>query len=284
MKLFMTLLVRDLDDIVAAHMAYHLSRGVDHVVVTDNGSVDRTRAIVQQFVREGRATLIDEPSDDYDQPAWVTRMARVAAERGADWVIESDADELWWPLEGNLKSTLARVPPHYGAVVYPRANMLPLRRLDEHPFEQMVMRDENSVNGLGRPLTGKVAHRAAADVVVAPGNHSVESASLGPAVEATDVLIYHFPHRSYAQLEHKIVLGGPAVGRNATAPPELYDVWRALHVSLRDGTLRDWYDALPHADDPDIAARIAAGEVVRDERLANYLRAHVLPALHRYGG
>jgi len=273
----MTLLVRDLDDIVAENIAYHLSQGVDHVIVTDNGSVDRTREIVQHFVREGRATLIDEPRDDYDQPAWVTRMARAAAAAGADWVIESDADEMWWPVSGDLKATLERVTSEHAAVVYPRANMLPLRRLDGHPFERMTTRDLDSRNGLGRPLPGKVAHRASSDVVVAAGNHAVAGCGPGDVTCGDDVLIFHFPHRSYEQLERKIALGGAAVARNAAAPSAVYDVWRALYERLQSGTLRAWYDALPHGDDADSDLRMASGTVVRDERLADYLRAHVLP-------
>jgi hypothetical protein len=180
-----------------------------------------------------------------------------------------------------LKTTLARVDRRYGAVVYPRANMLPLRTLDGHPFERMVMRHVRSINGLGRPLPGKVAHRSAPDVVVAPGNHGVSSPSLGATLEADDVLIYHFPYRSYAQLERKIALGGPAVSRNTAVPLATFDVWRTLYGSLQSGTLRAWYEALPHGDDDDIDARVADGSVVRDERLAAYLRAYVLqPARH----
>ena len=249
------------------------------MIVTDNGSSDQTLAIVESFVRTGRVTLIEELRDDYDQPAWVTRMARLAASMGADWVINCDADEMWWPHQGDLKSAFEHVPPDCGVLNVPRANFLPLRALDGHPFERMVIRDVHSVNGLGRPLPGKAAHRAALDVMVQAGNHGVTSHALGGALTSDEILVFHYPHRSYEQMEHKIALGGPAVTRNTWVPASTFDVWRELYQRMRAGTLRAWYDALPHADDAETGARLAAGEVVRDERLAEYLRAHVWPGL-----
>lgn len=279
MKLMMTLLVRDLADIVAANIEYHLLRGVDHIIVTDNGSLDETRSIVASYARGGRVTLIDQPNDDYDQPAWVSEMARIAWSMGADWVINDDADELWWPQSGGLKSVLARVPAEYGALSVPRTNMLPLRALRGHPFEQMVMRDVASVNGLGRPLAPKAVHRAAPDVEVSPGNHSVVAPGLGPPLATDEILIFHYPHRSYEQLEQKIATGGAAVARNTRAPESVYDVWRELYTLYRAGRLREWYDALPHADDPALDERIASGAVARDGRVAEYMRSMVLPLL-----
>ena len=69
MKLVMTLLVRDLADIVAANIEYHLSQGVDHIIVMDNASIDETRDIVASYVDGGHVTLLDQPDDDYDQAA-----------------------------------------------------------------------------------------------------------------------------------------------------------------------------------------------------------------------
>ena len=286
MNLFMTLLVRDEEDIVAANLSYHLSRGVDHVIVTNNRSVDDTREILQEFERAGQITLIDEDEDDFSQYRWVTRMARLAQRMGADWVINNDADEMWWPVDGDLKSVLAAVPPHYGSVTVKRMNALPLRSLSSHPFEAMRFRDVQSVNALGQPLPPKVAHRAVADVCVQQGNHSALSPSLGPTVSTSRIVISHFPCRSYPQFERKIASGGAAYLRNTALPPSYGATWRDLYERLRLGTLRDWYDELRYADDPRLAEWIAQGQVVEDTRLAAYLsrgghlspRAASLPA------
>ena len=54
-------------------------------------------------MRSGHVRLIREPGEDLRQNEWVTRMARLAAtEYGADWVINSDADEFWWPRGASL--------------------------------------------------------------------------------------------------------------------------------------------------------------------------------------
>lgn len=98
MKLLMTLLVRDEEDILEQHLDFHLGHGVDFVIATDNLSQDRSGEILRRYERAGRLRLLDEPEDNYSQAKWVTRMARMAAtEYGADWVINSDADEFWWP-------------------------------------------------------------------------------------------------------------------------------------------------------------------------------------------
>src|SRR4051794_20611986 len=120
----MTLLVRDERDVIEANVRYHFSQGVDAIVVTDNGSVDGTREILDGLATEFPIHVIDEPSHTYEQSAWVTRMARKAAEDGADWVINSDADEFWTADRGDLRTAFAAVDAEAGSLVCPRVNML----------------------------------------------------------------------------------------------------------------------------------------------------------------
>ena len=137
----MTLLVRDEADIVDAQIAFHLHAGVDFVIATDNASSDGTTEILERYERAGHLRLIREPGTTCVRHEWVTRMARLAAtEHGADWVINSDADEFWWPRGGSLKDVLAAVPDRYGVVRGAWRHFLPrpddgdvLRRADDGP-------------------------------------------------------------------------------------------------------------------------------------------------------
>lgn len=242
MRLVLTLLVRDERDVIRANVAYHLSLGVDAVVVTDNGSVDGTRDVLADLAREAPVTVIDEPAQDYAQSAWVTRMARLAAEDGADWVVNADADEFWTPLEGGLPDALARVDPDAGGVVCPRVNMRSLRGATGSFAERMRFRDELSHHAQGARIGSKVAHRAAPDVVVAMGNHAVESAHLGPVSAQELIEVLHFPHRSLEHMTQAVRNGAESLMANPALGPEAGWHWRRLYEQLQSGELGAVYD------------------------------------------
>jgi hypothetical protein len=280
MKLVMTLLVRDEEDIVEDHLVYHLNQGVDFVIATDNNSVDGTRDVLERFRRLGYVEVIDEPDDTYDQWRWVTRMARRAAtDHGADWVINSDADEFWWPKRGDLRSVLAAVPPRYGVVAAPRVNLVPppdppsdntpSSNIVQPWYERMVLRETTSRNSLGAPLPPKVCHRAEPDVVVEQGNHELRTSALVAAPALHPIVIFHAPLRSWPQLENKMVKGGAAYARNRELPPAVGDAWRSLYDLHAQGGLREWYDAqVP--DDHTRRRGIEEGRFILDRRLAHF--------------
>ena len=101
--LVLTLLCRDEADILESMLGFHLAQGwTGH---RHRQRLGGRQSDLQRFERQGQLTLLQEAGQTHDQAVWVTRMARMAAAMGADWVINSDADEFWWPQQGNLNST-----------------------------------------------------------------------------------------------------------------------------------------------------------------------------------
>ncbi|WP_342150892.1 glycosyltransferase family 2 protein [Methylorubrum sp. SB2] len=273
MTIVMTLLVRDEEDILRENLAFHLDRGVDHVILMDNASVDGTAEIAHDFARSGVLTYLHQPEDDYAQGRWVTAMARRAFDEfGAAWVINNDADEFWWPRHGSLRDALATIPPDALAASAERTNFVARTPETGRFWQRMDVRCRVSLNPLGRPLPGKVAHRGAADIEVAQGNHAATRPGQAPSVAPAPILILHFPVRTRAQLVNKIAKGGAAYARNTDLDPGIGSTWRILYDTLR----RDGLDAVYEGDLYD-AARIGAGlrdgSLIRDERLKQALAA-----------
>jgi hypothetical protein len=273
LKLVMTLLVRDEQDIVAANIDYHLARGVDFIIATDNRSIDGTREILESYRAKRLLHLILEPEDNYAQHRWVTRMARLAcAEFRADWVINNDADEFWWPETApDLKQVLGPLPAQAQAARAERHNFVPRPQTSGADFVQtMTVREARSVNALGEPLPPKVCHRARDDIEVAQGNHAVRAGGVALEAVPAPLSILHFPLRTYAQFANKIALGGAAYERN----PALADqggTWRMLYAKLQRGELERWYGE-QELDEAEIARRLAGGRLVCDERLRDFMR------------
>lgn len=272
MTLVLTLLVRDEADVVAAMIEHHLAAGVDFVVATDNGSTDGTAEILGAYERAGVLRLIHEPAHTYEQAKWVTRMARLAAtDHGADWVINADADEFWWARDGdNLATTLAMLPAAYGTVEAPRENLVGDPGQGGDWPARLVLRDLLSLHQRGGRIGPKVCHRADPTVEIAQGNHSVKGARTGRRWPASPITVLHAPDRSFAQFAHKIAIGGASLVANPELDPEFGWHWRADYARLLDGTLFDEWQARQPGPDT-VAADLAAGRLVRDERLRDRL-------------
>jgi hypothetical protein len=279
MRLIMTLLVRNEEDILDWNLRFHFEQGVSFVIATDNKSTDATPDILRSYERQGLLRMIREEADDYSQSVWVTRMARAAAvEHGADWIINSDADEFWLPQAGDLRQTLAAVPAEVGSLSCQRRNFVPVSGhagSDEPFWTRQVWRQLRATNSLGRDLPDKVCHRAAPWVDVAQGNHSVEGVP-GSAIACPGIEILHYPLRSYRQFATKIALGGAAYERNTELPPDMGDAWRQLYRILQQGGLWEWYHSQMLSIDAAAAAVAPSESVGLDARL----RDHFLSCHH----
>jgi len=268
MKLVMTLLLRDEEDIVARNIEYHLHQGVDFIIATDNLSEDDTSAILRDYERLGVLHYLHQADDDYEQGCWVTAMARLAQHSfGADWVINNDADEFWCPEEGTLKQVLERVPVGTGAAAVKRVNFVPRRSMSS--FADMTVRERQSLNALGEPLPPKVCHRAFADIEAGQGNHAVSRAGQPLPADRVPITILHFPLRSYGQFANKIIKGGAAYARN-TRLAGMGGTWRYLYDLYSKGELERWWEKQLY-DDARIEAGLADGTLVRDDRIQSFL-------------
>jgi hypothetical protein len=205
----MTLVVRDEEDILGEHLEYHLNAGVDLIIVTDHRSRDGTLDILASYAREGVVVMLREEAKYAQQAAWQTRMARLASsEHAADWVINSDADEFWWPRGSSLKGTLAAVPNRYGVVCGLQHNFIPQRDDDGWFIERVTARLALAapINDPATPfrLVVKVAHRGSPGVAIQKGGGHQVFGIEGHTLRTWYPLdVLHFPFRSRTQSMHK---------------------------------------------------------------------------------
>ncbi len=275
MRLVMTLLVRDEEDILAANLEFHRAAGVDHVIATDNLSEDATPDILEAYAQQGWLTWRRETDDDYSQHRWVTRMAReAAAEHGADWVINNDADEFWMPASGpgDLTTVLAQVPPEVGGLKVPRVEFLTGNDGPEPFYDRLTVRLADSIKPDGGRLPPKVLHRADPNVEVVQGNHGASGPAIGPIADTDQLQILHAPHRTYRQLANKIEKGGRAYANNQELPQRLGRRWRELYERYQAGTLEDWYREQILTEE-EVAEGLEDGRFVVDHRLRDFFHA-----------
>ncbi|WP_339949893.1 glycosyltransferase family 2 protein [uncultured Albimonas sp.] len=272
MTLVMTILARDEGDILRENLLFHLESGVDHIIVTDNLSVDATPDIIDEFARQGVVTPLREDGDDFRQGEWVTRMARMAAARhGADWVINSDADEFWIPRAGGSLAQALGALPFWRSTAQAWHHDFVCIEDPALPFhERMLWRKRRTTIPHDRPAPPKYAHRGWRWVTVVDGNHEVRHGR--PGRVAGDVLdILHFTMRSPERYRRKILRGGEAFLRNPDLPESVGFTWRRQYEELlATNALRfveeSRYD-LARAE-----AAVATGELVRDTRVRDRLR------------
>lgn len=292
----MTLLVRDEADIVAATIEHHIAAGVDFIIATDNGSVDGTTEILSAYQDTGILELHYDAKHDHAQGRRVTKMARRAAsEYDADWIINCDADEFFWPYgatEPNSRGIADSLTPL-------DANLKRIwawpKELLAHPkytgswAERLVILDNESLMPDGSPYGAKCCHRADPSIEVSEGNHIAFSRRIGPydvdevyASQEHPLELLHARNRGYAQFRRKIMNGGSALATNTQLPSTIGWQWRADYDDLRSGNFPAVYRSRQLAPER-LQAGLTSGSLSHDTRLRdrlNRLLPHaILPAL-----
>jgi hypothetical protein len=270
MKLVETLVVRDEVDIVEAQIAYHLNAGVDFVIATDHESCDGTTEILEAYARQGHLRRI-AVSGPVREDVWRTRMARLAAtEHGADWVINTDADQFYWPRRGTLKEIFSAVPDRFGVIGCMNRHFVPVPHDGSPFFERMTLRVSPPV-ALNDPTSpwrpgATVAHRAEPRVRVFHAGYAVAGEELFPVPGWYPIDILHFPYRSVEQWLRKTT-------RRAHGDKPL-GIYVKGDVAREQGRVEDVYASVD-VDDRTVTRGSEAGSLISDNRLRDRLRGLV---------
>jgi len=210
-------MVRDEADVIGWTLAHMLSQA-DHVIVADNRSVDQTRAILDQF---DHVTVIDDPEVGYYQADKMTRLAHLAGDMGAEWVIPFDADEAWTINPADLADTDV-VEAHPYVYVPRSAEPNPLRWSWRLPEPERLK---------------KVCFRYHPHVRLHMGNHNVDR----PGRRTNGAQVRHYQYRSLAQVARKVRQGAEAYDAT-NLPVTDGSHWREL-ATKTDDELKAWWEA-----------------------------------------
>lgn len=229
-KVIATLLVRDEEEIVLENIDHHIKHGVDAFIVTTHRSTDRTPELIKDH--PNILAIINEEDPVYNQHVWVTRMAKLAFSYKPAWVLHIDADEMWYGLE---KLQSESIFDKYGTIISSNTQIhIALEGL-KYGYGSFKCSDmPYYVPHV--PPPPKVIHRPCANVRVGQGNHWVHGVA-GPKITTKDIVIHHYPIRSYKHFEKKAVDGGKG-----------YENFKGARVT--GGHWKTWYDIYKRGELP----------------------------------
>ncbi|HVH26171.1 MAG TPA: class I SAM-dependent methyltransferase [Vicinamibacterales bacterium] len=222
--IFAVMMVRNEADIIRVNLLYHLAFGIDQVLVIDNGSTDRTAAILEEFADTKRVHVFSRPGP-FHQAETTTEFAREAFLRGARWVLPIDADEFWHTPGGRLRDILDDsagalavdvvnfVQERAQVVPSPRGILTMTRRVPE-PIgtsgDAAELVESGRVSFVECRYPPKHISRGSIALRIAQGNHAVCGTD-GPVKETAAIVCLHAPLRARAALDTQKVEQGRRV-------------------------------------------------------------------------
>lgn len=217
--LAMTLLVKNEQDILEENLIFHRNSGIDFFIITNNNSTDKTSNIINKYYSLGwikKVIFVSE--NNYNQVNWVNSMIEIARDFGANWVINSDADEFWMSKDFDLKRTLSNlkvnvieckvrnsfysIDSEFYKNIFFYTNKVSFKKIySEDSFGTLFAN-----NGPGK----KVIHRTKGFISIMMGNHEV-SMERKTIKTTNEIAVLHFPYRGVNHFKKKIIESGKAL-------------------------------------------------------------------------
>lgn len=214
-KLFMTLVVRDEEDIIEQNIRFHSAMGVDGFIVLSHNSVDNTNDILERLKQENLVNEISyKDTPDHKHSVWVNEMVKVAKNKyKADWIINADADEFFYSRRLNLKKGIAESEGANAIWVdsffyFPQERAFNSFYFVKKPLqifeaEQLGILNNPRYDHLINSIGVKTLHKTKNFISVRDGNHSTKMRNRIKSHSA-DIRLYHYHIRGYKGLEEKV--------------------------------------------------------------------------------
>ena len=228
-----TILCRDEADIIEGCIR-HAAGYADQIYITDNGSVDGTREIIEGMRREFGLVVWDEPVGAYEQARWLGWMQDQAKEDGAEWILHIDADERYI---GDVRGVLENVGEGVGALRVAGRVYVPTAMDDDDDDPVARMRYWDPQNVAHR----KMILRVPACRSVLMGNHDADLLPGWNALPCERLRVDHYPDRTFAQFARKYIQGGKAYA-DSKHPKGVGWHWRAKYEAYQREGMQALHD------------------------------------------
>lgn len=238
MKIVMTMLVRNEDDILRENIEYHLHSGVDFIIITDHHSNDNSYNIAREYAKKGKVEVWREVSNEHHQAEWVSDMAKEALRKfQADWIINNDADEFWVAPNNDLKSFFKSVPEKVWKLHVNRYDFLYRPFKHSKFFEALLFRETNK-------RWTKACHRSTNDIEVEVGNHNAFSKKFKncnyESISTNNLEIFHYPIRDPEKYKKKMIDGFNSINCTPGIPGEYFWHWKNAMKYILSGKFEEY--------------------------------------------
>lgn len=211
MKLVAVVSMRNEVDIIESWARYY-ARMVDHIIITDNKSIDGSGELVQKLIDEGLPISLetDNRLGHFQAERMQKMMHQALSEFQADWVLLLDSDEFIIPSAGKSLYDIFSEVKNDQPLNLPWKTYIPTESDPEelNVLKRIAHRLEKEVDQYYKVM---IPARIGEDpnTIIMRGNHCVRMGQkmMNAQVAPSGTFLAHFPIRSMGQITTKIMVG-----------------------------------------------------------------------------